>query len=252
MIPLKDDAPRFNTPYVTYFLLIFNVLIFLLEEYVSVTQGPRALDQMVALFGLVPAKVAVALSGGHVPYQLVRYLGNHAITPLEAFLPFFTSMFLHGGWMHIIANMWVLWIFGDNVEDYLGHFKYLLFYFAAGIAGSVVHLVFNWGSLLPTVGASGAIAGVMGAYFVLYPKARVLTLVPFFFIFFVHLPAWVVLGYWFLAQFLTGAATSITMTANSARGGVAVWAHVGGFLTGLLLIKLLPHRPRNYRYSGWN
>ena len=118
-------------------------------------------------------------------------------------------MFLHGSWLHLIFNMWALWIFGDNVEDYLGHSLYLVLYFASGVAAALLHTLFNIGSTVPSVGASGAIAGVMGAYFLLYPRARVLTLVPFFFVFFMWLPAWIVLGYWFVAQFLSGAATSI-------------------------------------------
>jgi membrane associated rhomboid family serine protease len=253
MIPLKDDTPRFSTPYVTYFLLIFNILIFLLQWWTQKTQGPVASDQIAMVFGLIPVKIPIALNGGQVPLRLVGYLGTRYVTPVAAFLPVLTSMFLHSGWWHIISNMWVLWIFGDNVEDYLGHFTYLLFYLGAGIIGALVHVMFNWTSPIPTVGASGAIAGLMGAYFVLYPRARVLTLVPFFFVFFVWLPAWIVLGYWFLAQFLGGAATAIGSHAHAAnQGGIAFWAHVGGFLTGLLLIKLLPHRRRLYRYSGWN
>ena len=124
-----------------------------------------------------------------------------------AILPIFTSMFLHGSWLHLIFNMWALWIFGDNVEDYLGHWLYLVFYLLCGVAAALLHTLFNIGSTVPSVGASGAIAGVMGAYFLLYPRARVLTLVPFFFVFFMWLPAWIVLGYWFVAQFLSGAAT---------------------------------------------
>ena len=250
MIPLKDDTPRFSTPYVTYFLLGFNVLIFLLQWMAERTQ-PGAAEQMAFVFGLIPAKIQILLAGGRVPPNLVHYLGTRVVTPTSAFLPILTSMFMHSGWWHIISNMWVLWIFGDNVEDYLGHFTYLIFYILAGVAGGVLHIIFNWSSVIPTVGASGAIAGVMGAYFVLYPRARVLTLVPLFFVFFFWLPAWIVLGYWFLAQFLGGAATAISAHAGS-RGGVAFWAHVGGFVTGLLLIKTLPHRQRLYRYSGWN
>ena len=180
MIPLKDDTPRFSTPYVTYFLLVFNIAIFLLQA----TQGPGANQQLAMVFGLIPVKIPIALAGGQVPLRLVSYLGTRYVTVLSAFLPILTSMFLHSGWWHIISNMWVLWIFGDNVEDYLGHFVYLLFYLGTGIAGALLHVMFNWTSVIPTVGASGAIAGVMGAYFVLYPKARVLTLVPFFFVFF--------------------------------------------------------------------
>src|SRR5205807_1310006 len=144
-----------------------------------------------------------------------------------------TSMFLHGGWLHIIGNMWFLWIFGDNIEDHLGHFRYLLFYLACGIAAAVTHIVFNLSSNEPTVGASGAIAGVMGAYVILYPRARVLTLVVLIVFFtFWWIPAWVFLGYWFLIEFLSGAAMSIAETSRST-GGVAFWAHVGGSVTGV-------------------
>ncbi len=252
MIPLKDDTPRFSTPYVTYFLLFFNVAIFLLQLMVEHTQGQAGAEQIAMTFGLVPVKIPIALGGGQVPLRMVGYLGTRYVTLTGAFLPILTSMFLHSGWWHIVSNMWVLWIFGDNVEDYLGHFVYLVFYFTVGIAGGLLHVIFNWTSVIPTVGASGAIAGVMGAYFVLYPKARVLTLVPFLFVFFLWLPAWIVLGYWFLAQFLGGAATAIGTAHTAQSGGIAFWAHVGGFLTGLLLIKLLPHKQRLYRYSGWN
>ncbi len=168
---------------------------------------------------------------------------------MAAFLPIFTSMFLHGSWLHLIFNMWALWIFGDNVEDRLGHGWYLVFYLICGLAAALFHTLLNASSTIPTVGASGAIAGVMGAYFLLYPRARVLTLVPLFFVFFLWLPAWVVLGYWFVAQFLSGAATSIA-THSSNSGGIAFWAHVGGFLAGMLLIKLFPTRARRYHY-GW-
>jgi membrane associated rhomboid family serine protease len=156
-------------------------------------------------------------------------------------------MFLHASWLHLIGNMWFLWIFGDNIEDHLGHFTYLLFYLVSGFAAAVAHILLNVGSNVPSVGASGAIAGVMGAYFVLYPRARVLMWFPP--IFFFHLPAWLVLGYWFLMQFLSGAATSIAETSQG--GGIAFWAHVGGFAAGVVLIKILPERPRRYRYAAW-
>jgi membrane associated rhomboid family serine protease len=248
MIPLKDDAPRITTPYVTWLLLVINIGIFLLEWMMGRSYGRGALDTVVRVFGLVPVRVTILLAGGHVPLRLVSQLGAHIVTPASALVPFFTSMFLHGSWLHVIANMWALWIFGDNVEDHLGHFTYLVMYLLCGLAGGITHTLLNLGSTVPSVGASGAIAGIMGAYFVLYPKARVLTLVPFFFVFFVRLPAWVVLGYWFVVQFLSGAATSI---AGSNRGGagVAFWAHVGGFVAGLVLIRLFPSRPRRYRYG---
>lgn len=226
MFPLYDDAPRYTTPYINYFLLASNILIFL---FVWLSGG----QQIVDIFGLKPIYVTGFLHG------------VSKISFVAAFLPFLTSMFLHAGWAHLIFNMWALYIFGDNIEDYLGHFRYLMFYLTVGIAGSLLHVFMNPNAIIPSVGASGAIAGVMGAYFVLYPTARVLTWV--FFIFFVWLPAWLVLGLWFVGEFLSGAATSITMsTAN--KGGIAFWAHVGGFVSGIALIKLFPTRPRRYRY----
>src|SRR3954462_9569412 len=217
MIPIRDDAPRSTTPVVTYFLVAINLAIFLLEW----TLDPRSLQLLTYQFGVVPAFVERAL---------------HGTMPLAvAIIPLFTSMFLHGSIWHVVANMWALWIFGDNIEDHLGHFKYLLLYVLSGFAAGILHILFNQGSQIPTVGASGAIAGVMGAYFLLFPSARVLTVVPFIFMF-VWLPAWLVLGYWFIVQFLTGASSSIGSTANA--GGVAVWAHVGGFIAGVTLIKL--------------
>lgn len=235
MIPLKDDTPRLTTPYVTYFLIALNTVVFVFEQ---VLDRP-AHDAFLAQFGLVPARLTAAVHGSPG-----ASLGFGVLT-------IFTSMFLHAGWIHIISNMWVLWIFGDNIEDHLGHFRYLLFYFGTGLAASLLHIAFNPGSPFPTVGASGAIAGVMGAYFLLYPSARVLTLIPFFIIYFTWLPAWLVLGYWFVAQFLSGAATSIAAQTQASGGGIAFWAHVGGFLAGLGLIKLFPAQPRRYRYTDW-
>ena len=234
MIPLRDDAPRYATPYVNYFLLALNTLVFLFE--VSLPPGTR--NGFIFEFGVVPARLTALIQG------------SPAVVLVPAVLSVLTSMFLHASWMHLIFNMWALYIFGDNIEDYLGHFRYLLFYLLTGVAASFVHVLFNPGSRVPSVGASGAIAGVMGAYFVLYPTARVLTLVPFLFVFFLWLPAWVVLGFWFLAQFLSGAATSIAYSSQTS-GGIAFWAHVGGFLAGVVLIKLFPSRPRRYRYFRW-
>jgi len=212
--------------------------VFLFELSIG-AEGQRALNAFVFQFGVVPVHFERALAGAG-PYTLA--------TTWPTIL---TSMFLHGGWLHIIGNMWFLWIFGDNIEDHLGHFRYLLFYLACGIAAAVTHIVFNLSSNEPTVGASGAIAGVMGAYVILYPRARVLTLVVLIVFFtFWWIPAWVFLGYWFLIQFLSGAAMSIAETSRST-GGVAFWAHVGGFVTGVLLIKILPQRADRHRYSTW-
>lgn len=234
MIPLRDDTPRYTTPFVTYLIITLNVLVFLFE----IVLDPRSRADFIFQFGFVPSHVSALLAGAQ------------GITLAGALLPFFSSMFLHGSWLHLIANMWALWIFGDNIEDHLGHARYLVLYLLSGLAGSLVHWFFNVNSNIPSVGASGAIAGVMGAYFLLFPAARVLTLVPFFFVYFIWLPAWLVLGYWFVAQFLGGAATAIA-TAQQGGGGVAFWAHVGGFAAGIVMIKVFPVRPRRYRSSVW-
>ena len=233
MIPIRDDTPRYSTPYVTYFIITLNVLVFLFELTVEM-QGPRALNSLIYEFGVVPRHFLRAATAPGASFP-------------GAFLPVLTSMFLHGGFAHIIGNMWFLWIFGDNIEDYLGHFLYLIFYLIGGIAAAVLYILLDANSNVPTIGASGAIAGVMGAYFVLYPRARVLTWFPP--IFFFYLPAWVMLGYWFVYQFLSGAAASVAGAQN--MGGIAFWAHVGGFVAGIVLIKLLPERSRRRRYAAW-
>src|ERR1700686_4218698 len=155
MIPIRDDQPRFSTPYVTYFLIGLNLVLFLFEASLA----PQSFKALLFQLGIIPAHVTAILSGG-----------SHAGLT-AAFLPALTSMFLHGSWMHVIGNMWFLWIFGDNIEDYLGHFKYLVFYLLSGLAAAFAQVVLNPHSRVPTVGASGAIAGVLGAYFLLYPKA---------------------------------------------------------------------------------
>jgi len=247
MIPLKDDAPRISTPFINYTLIVLNILAFLWSlDWRMKLPEPR--PEVLIYLGVVPARLAVVLfNHGYVPWDLISGLGTRFVPPVAAIVPYFTSMFLHGGWLHIIFNMWALWIFGDNVEDYLGHSLYLSLYMICGVAAALLHTLFNFNSTVPSVGASGAIAGVMGAFFVLYPRARVLTLVPFFFIFFLWLPAWIVLGYWFIAQFLSGAATSISHGQNAS--GIAFWAHVGGFVAGVLLIKMFPARRRRYHYG---
>lgn len=235
MIPIRDDTPRYTTPFINYLLIALNTLVFLFE----VSLNPRTRDAFVFQFGVEPIRVLAALGLTNV------------YVPHASAVPLLTSMFLHASWLHLIGNMWVLWIFGDNIEDYLGHFSYLIFYLVSGLAASVAHILLNANSSVPSVGASGAIAGVMGAYFLLFPSARVLTLVPLIIFFtFIWLPAWIVLGYWFVLQFLSGAATSIAYANRSAGGGIAFWAHVGGFLAGIIMIKLLPQRMnRRARYT---
>jgi membrane associated rhomboid family serine protease len=235
MLPIRDDTPRFSTPYITYFIIALNTVVFLFELSVG-AQGHRALNALMYQFGVVPVRFERALAGM-----------SHASLPALS-LTILTSMFLHASWLHIIGNMWFLWIFGDNIEDYLGHFSYLVFYLVSGFAAMFAHILLNAGSNVPALGASGAIAGVMGGYFVLYPRARVMMWFPP--IFFFYLPAWLVLGYWFLTQFLSGAATEIA-GASQATGGIAVWAHVGGFVAGIVLIKLMPERRGRNRYAAW-
>ena len=233
MFPIRDDQPRYSTPYVNSFLIGLNIVIYLLQ-WLQMIEDPRGAEQFARQFGEVPAHLAAFLAGSP-RYSLPQVV-----------LPFFTSMFLHGSWMHVLGNMWFLYIFGDNVEDYLGHFKYLVFYLFSGLIAMATQVAIYPHSNVPTVGASGAIAGVLGAYFIVYPRARVLT---WFFLFVFYLPAWVMLGYWFVLQFLAGAATLSTATMGRDVGGVAVWAHVGGFMAGVVMIKILPERRRRYPYA---
>ncbi len=232
MLPIRDDQPRYSTPWVNSFLIGLNLVIFFFEA----TLDPRSLDLLIRQFGVVPSHVAAFLAGSP------RY-------PLPAVvLPFFTSLFLHGSWLHVIGNMWFLYIFGDNVEDYLGHFKYLVFYLLTGLIAMGTQVLVNLHSPIPTVGASGAIAGVLGAYFVLYPRARVLTWFFELIFLFLWIPAWIWLGLWFLGNFLSGTETALAVHRQS-MGGVAFWAHVGGFISGALIIKLFPERSRRYPYA---
>jgi membrane associated rhomboid family serine protease len=229
MLPIRDDQPRYSTPWVTRFLIALNLLIFFFEAALD----RQSLNFLIGQFGVVPSHLAAFLAGSP------RY-------PLPAVvLPFFTSMFLHGSWMHVIGNVWFLFIFGDNVEDYLGHFKYLLFYVLTGLIAMSTQVAISLHSTVPTLGASGAIAGVLGAYFVLYPRARVLT---WFFVFVVWVPAWIILGYWFALQFLSGTATALAVQGQN-MGGVAFWAHVGGFVSGALLVKVFGERRLRSPYA---
>jgi membrane associated rhomboid family serine protease len=230
MIPIKDDQPRYSTPYVNTFLIAINILVYLFQSLLD----PRSGELFARQFGEVPAHLAAFMSGSP-RYSLP-----------EVVLPFFTSMFLHGSWMHVLGNMWFLFIFGDNIEDYLGHFKYLTFYLLAGLIAMGTQVAIYSQSNVPTVGASGAIAGVLGAYFILYPRARVLT---WFFVFVFYIPAWVMLGYWFVLQFLAGAATLSVAQTGRDVGGVAVWAHVGGFVAGMVMIKIFTERGKRSPYA---
>jgi membrane associated rhomboid family serine protease len=217
MIPLKDDNPTRTSPIINYALITANVVVFLYQ----ITLPPNAYKAFLMANAMIPMRI---------PQFLAGYVGFKM-----AFYPMFTSMFLHGGLMHLLGNMLFLYIFGDNVEDYLGHLPYLLFYLVCGIGSGLIHSLFNLHSSLPALGASGAISGVMGAYAVLFPRARVLML---FFVFLVPVPAYFVLGYWFLLQFLSG----IGEFGAAASGGVAWWAHIGGFLMGMVIALMVRRR----------
>ncbi|MBN2032370.1 MAG: rhomboid family intramembrane serine protease [Deltaproteobacteria bacterium] len=216
MIPIRDTTGSRNHPVVNTTLIGINVALFLIQ----LQQGPK-IEQFVFTYGLVPARYTVP--------EIAFFF-----TPFQQILAFFSFMFLHGGFMHLLGNMWSLYIFGDNVEDRLGPLRYLVFYFLCGWFSGLTHFMFNMDSRIPTIGASGAIAGVMGAYLILFPSAKILTFIPIFFIpYFVEIPAFIFLGIWFLIQFLSATA----LRGNMA--GIAWWAHVGGFLAGIVFVKLL-------------
>ena len=216
MIPLRDTNPRRSFPFVTYSLVALNVLAFLWE----VSLGPN-LERALYSVAFIPARFWIA--------------GNW-VTDLMTIV---ISMFLHGGLLHIGSNMLYLWIFGDNIEDRLGHGRYLIFYLACGFLATLAHAAFSPGSRVPAIGASGAIAGVLGAYLILFPHARVLTLIPiFFFITLRELPAVIILGLWFVLQLFSGVG-SLGVTDAQDLGGVAYFAHIGGFVAGLVLIGVL-------------
>lgn len=220
MIPLRDTSPSSNYPVVNAALIGMNVLVYLIQS----AQGP-GLEKFVYVYGLVPARYAVP--------QISAYFSAG-----QQLFSLFSFMFLHGGFVHLLGNMWSLYIFGDNVEDRMGHFRYLMFYVLSGIASGLVHLLSNAYSNVPTIGASGAIAGVMGAYFILYPRSRILTLIPIIFIpWFVEIPAFVFIGLWFVLQVLSAAGSSTGGT------GIAWWAHIGGFVFGVALLKLFMKMP---------
>ena len=215
MIPIRDTIPRRHFPFAVFALIAINVFVFIRE--ISLPQDLT--EQFIYLFGLVPARFT------HVDWAA-------QIGFPRTYLPFLTTMFLHGGWLHIIGNMWVLWIFGDNVEDRMGSLRFLGFYLLCGIAAGLVHVLTNRNSTVPAVGASGAIAGVMAAYFVLFPHARIVAMFPIlFYPVFFQVPAFIYLGFWFLTQFFSG---TLAVATHREVGGIAWWAHIGGFGAGIL------------------
>ncbi|MEW6447094.1 MAG: rhomboid family intramembrane serine protease [Bacillota bacterium] len=220
MIPIRDTIRSRSFPAVTVTFIIINLLVFLYQASL-----PReALDHLVHLYGVIPTR------------DLPRLL-DHPFSP-ATYIPFITAMFLHGGWFHVLGNMLYLWVFGDNVEDSMGRGRFMLFYLLVGFAGSLAHIFANPSAPIPTIGASGAVAGVLGAYFISFPRSRVLTLLPLFiFITLVEIPAVLFLVLWFGMQLLSGVA-SLAVTGET----VAWWAHVGGFLSGALLIRFFRYR----------
>jgi membrane associated rhomboid family serine protease len=226
MIPIRDNQPSRRFPFVNWFFIVANTLVFLFE----ISLGSDNLNNFILNFGLTPD----------------RFLSD----PMNNWITFFTSIFLHGSWLHLIFNMLALFIFGDNIEDRLGHIPYFIFYIFGGLIASGAHIFFNSTSTLPTVGASGAIAAVLGAYLILYPRARVLTIIPiFFFIRIVQIPAPLYLGFWFLSQLLSGTAQVTSNTFQS--GGVAWWAHIGGFVFGAVIALFFYRRPQKREYREY-
>lgn len=225
MFPLRDTTRPARFPIINWLLIAANVVVFVFEILLQRQYGTQALGALLETYGIVPAALSVS-------------------RPLS-FLSIFSSIFLHGGWLHLISNMWVLFIFGDNVEDRMGSGRYLLFYILAGLIAGVTHALFSLGSTVPAVGASGAIAGVMAAYFLLFPGARIHTLIlVFIFPWFLEIPAFIFLGLWFLSQLSSGL---MNIGAMGDVGGIAWWAHIGGFVFGLLTVRQIARKNRRYR-----
>jgi membrane associated rhomboid family serine protease len=229
VLPLKDNQPTSTFPIVTILLIVANVVVYLAQQIFPLEQ----------IYTLVPAAVThnapaivQILPGGHM-----RIITNAPEAVRPVWLTLFTSMFLHASISHIGFNMLYLWIFGNNIEDALGKVRFLFFYFACGLVAALSQILPDPNSTVPVLGASGAIAGVLGAYYILYPQARVLTIVPVIFAFFFELRAWFVLGAWFVLQFVQA-----IMSFGVQQGGVAIFAHVGGFIAGVILIKLMGGR----------
>jgi membrane associated rhomboid family serine protease len=219
MFPLKDNIQARNFPIVNIGLIVINIVFFIYQ----ISYG-HMVDQLIYAFGFIPSRFFSLQAEGW-------------LNP-SGFLPVFSSMFLHANLIHLISNMWMLWIFGDNVEDCMGHGRYLLFFLLCGVASVAAQAIANPQSSIPMIGASGAISGVLGAYFLTYPNARILTLLPIFIlIYLIELPAYFFLGFWFLMQFVQGSLYSMNAD-KMVGGGVAWWAHVGGFAAGVVLLQV--------------
>ena len=219
MFPLKDNIQARTFPIVNIGLIVINIVFFVYQ----MSYGHRA-DQLIFTFGFIPERFFAEQAEGWLN--------------ISGFLPVFSSMFLHANLIHLISNMWMLWIFGDNVEDCMGHGRYLLFFLLCGVASVAAQALANPQSAIPMIGASGAISGVLGAYFLTYPHARILTLLPIFIlIYLIELPAYFFLGFWFIMQFVQGSLYSLN-SDQIVGGGVAWWAHVGGFAAGVVLLQV--------------
>jgi membrane associated rhomboid family serine protease len=224
-IPLKDENPTRRKPILTALIIIINAAVF----FYSMMKGVREFQAFTFQFGLIPREIT----------HFSEFTPSH---PAPLFLTPFTSMFMHGGFMHLAGNMLFLWIFGNNIEDYVGHLKFILFYIASGLAAAALFIAFSPNSEIPMVGASGAIAGIMGAYFVLYPRARILTLIfLFYFVRLVKVPASLVLGFWIIYQIAMSALSS------GSGGGVAWLAHVGGFIFGWIIFRIFAAKDRGQK-----
>jgi membrane associated rhomboid family serine protease len=247
MIPFQDNIPSRGMPVLTVALIVLNLLIYLYEAMLTAP----ARERLIYRYALIPLEFEIIGKGPTIvtvpPRSITRQGQVEVIRPaveqhelpgtwIGALVPLITSMFLHGSWMHVIGNMWFLWLFGDNVEDRLGRMRFLLLYLLSGLAAGVSQLCVNWGESTPILGASGAVAGALGAYMIEYPYARVRTIVPFFYFFWpvVELPAVIFLGLWLVLQFLQATLSLATPGVTN----VAWWAHVGGFIAGIVLMKL--------------
>ncbi|HEX6512077.1 MAG TPA: rhomboid family intramembrane serine protease [Chloroflexota bacterium] len=232
MIPLRDLNPTRTFPFFTILIIVVNVLVFFYSLTLQLA-SQNAVDLFYAEFGFIPCVITSSCS------QISRQLAA-VHDPVSPIASLFTAMFVHGGWLHIGGNMLFFWIFGNNIEDEMGHLRFLIFYFVCGLIAAFAQIAFDPTSMVPSLGASGAIAGVLGAYFVLYPTAPVDTLIFVIFIFFVRLPAFVVLGVWIVLQFFTG----VGELGTHDTGGVATFAHIGGFVAGMVLVFLFRKRSR--------
>ncbi len=234
LLPYRDENPTILTPYVTVAIIAANIAVWVVVQGMGADQR---LVQTVCEYGLVPGDLT-----HHLPIGYTIDVGGGMGCQFGVGNPWytvFTSMFLHGGWMHVLGNMWFLWLFGNNVEDVMGHARFLVFYLISGLAAAAAQVLIDPSSAVPMVGASGAISGVMGAYIVLYPFVRVRTITWLFLIFRLTVPAWLMLGYWFILQVVSAGVDPV--------GGVAVWAHIGGFIAGAVLINVFRSRALQQR-----